>query len=108
MTLVVPAELMGNHVGEQVTVKGKLDTSLLGSGMRSESGKIYWFSYFDSLGILVRDEHADIVPDEFKNQLFRGEGTVCVSGRVSKSYELFSEGEVLVNPIRHHDIKVGC
>ena len=48
------------------------------------------------------------VPDEFKNWLFRGEGTACVNGRVSRSYELFQESEVLITPIRHHDMKVGC
>ena len=108
MSPVVPADMMGNHVGEWVTVKGKLDAELLADPIDTELGTVYWLSFSKGLGILIRHEHVQIVPEEFANWAFRGNGTVCVYGKVSKSYEFFTEGEVIVNPTRDHHIRIGC
>ena len=52
MSSLVPAELMGDHVGEWVTVKGKLDANRLGSDIRAESGKSIGFHSSTDLACL--------------------------------------------------------
>ena len=107
-SLIVPVERMDNYVGGWVTVKGKLDDNQLSGPVDTALGKIYWLSSPKHHGILIRHEHGEIVPEEFANWLFYGNGTVCVSGRVSRSYEWFTNGEVLVNPTLGHHIRIGC